>query len=105
MKELNTKKINILAGLLLICGGLFISCDDDISVGSQIDEDNYTPVSDQLAFVMNGQGRKQTTSIEFREEGSTELYLSIPNNTSENGSVRFTYNKSVLDAYNSANQS
>lgn len=105
MKELNTKKINILAGLLLICGGLFISCNDDISVGSQIDEDNYAPVSDQLAFVMNGQGRKQTTSIEFREEGSTELYLSIPNNTSENGSVRFTYNKSVLDAYNSANES
>lgn len=83
----------------------FTACaDDDIKIG-QADEGNYTVSNEELAFINDINGKRMFTVAEFRNEGSTELFVNVPKKASVNSSVSAAYDKSVLDAYNAKNKS
>ena len=83
----------------------FTACtDDDIKIG-QADEGNYTVSNEELAFINDINGKRMFTVAEFRNEGSTELFVNVPKKASANSSVSAAYDKSVLDAYNAKNKS
>ncbi|MGP1539661.1 BT_3987 domain-containing protein [Bacteroides pyogenes] len=88
----------VLTGCLAAC------TNDDIKIG-QVDEGNYTVSSEELAFINDINGKRMFTVTEFRNEGSTELFVNVPKKASANSSVTVTYDKSVLDTYNANNNS
>lgn len=92
----------LMAFVLTAC--LAACTNDDIKIG-QVDEGNYTVSSEELAFINDINGKRMFTVTEFRNEGSTELFVNVPKKASANSSVTATYDKSVLDTYNANNNS
>lgn len=88
----------VLTGCLAAC------TNDDIKIG-QVDEGNYTVSNEELAFINDINGKRIFTVTEFRNEGSTELFVNVPKKASANSSITATYDKSVLDTYNANNNS
>ena len=88
----------------VLIGCLAACTNDDIKIG-QVDEGNYTVSNEELAFINDINGKRMFTVTEFRNEGSTELFVNVPKKASANSSVTATYDKSVLDTYNANNNS
>lgn len=93
-----------LVALLLVSGGLFTACEESIEVGT-INESDYTTSSDILGYTVNKDGKRANSVVELRQEGNTVLYLDLSKAAPQSVSGTFKYDKSVLDAYNVANES
>src|SRR3712207_7241815 len=65
----------VLTGCLAAC------TNDDIKIG-QVDEGNYTVSNEELAFINDINGKRIFTVTEFRNEGSTELFVNVPKKAS-----------------------
>lgn len=96
-------KLNLAAIFLVFVGGLFIACDDDISVG-HIDEGNYQTNDKIVGYIINSDGKQSTSNVEFRNITNTDLFLALTKNAEQAVSATFKYDKAVLEAYNLANE-
>lgn len=87
---------------LIFAGASFSACSDDIEVG-KADENNYIAGNESLVYVNDNNGKFLFSTIEFRMEGNLSLYLNAQKKHSAASSVSVSYNKSVLDQYNTNN--
>lgn len=92
------------AFMLILSGGLFISCDESIEVGV-INENDYTTSTEVLGFTINNEGKRSNCMVELRQENSTVLYLDLSKNAPQSINGAFKYDQSVLDSYNATNES
>ncbi|MDR1884206.1 MAG: DUF1735 domain-containing protein [Prevotella sp.] len=104
MKYYNFFKTSLFAVIFILAGGSFTACDDDIKVGG-IDESYYETGSDVFGYVINVEGKRSVSTVEFRDAGKTQLFLGLTRDASRAVNATFKYNKAVLDAYNTANES
>lgn len=81
-----------------------MSCDDEIVVGTP-DQGNYEIPDSQkeIIYIADKEGKREFSTVEFRNNGSVTLRLYTPGNVNADCQVRFTYDPSVLAEYNAAN--
>ena len=96
-------KLNKLFTATVVSVLCFVSCDESIDVTS-IDENNYTTNKETLAYVINGEGKRVSAMLEFRNNGTSDIYLFLSKNVDTDVKATFTYNASVLEAYNNSNE-
>lgn len=104
MKYNKIIKANLFATMLVLSGGLFTACDEEIEVG-RLDESGYVTSNDILGYVINSEGKRSTNMVDLRKESSSALYLDLSKNAAQNVSATFKYDKSLLDSYNAAHES
>lgn len=90
----------LLAGIWL--GASFVACADDLEVG-RVDEQKYEITGQRLAYLSDSQGKRLFSQLEFRAAGSLELFLNAPKTAQEEARVAVAYDRSVLEAFNQAN--
>lgn len=100
MKYYKFMKISLFAVILILTGSLFSACDENIKL-SNIDENNYTTSKEAFGYIINNEGKRSKSMVEFREIGNTNLYLGLSKNAMQDVDATFKYDKSVLDSYNS----
>ncbi len=96
-------KIKCLAVVWMFTGAFLAACDEDITVG-EIDESTYETSEDTFGYLINNEGKRSMATVEFRDAGSSILYLGLSKDAKQNVSGKFRYNKAVLDAYNKAHE-
>lgn len=104
MKYNKIVKINLLAAMFASVGCVFTSCEDNIEVG-RIDENNYATSGNILGYLTDTNGKRSISNVEFRSNGTTELSLNTAKASLEGATAQIVYDKSVLDAYNTKNDS
>lgn len=102
MKYNNFIKAILFAAVLVLAGGLFTACKDDLTI-NEIDESKYETSKDVLGQIVSSDGKRFSTVSELREQGSTELFLGLNKEAAEAVGATFKYDQTVLDAYNKAN--
>ena len=101
MKYINLMKLKCWMTALVLAGGLFTACSDDIVVG-QIDENNYTTGDGSVvAYISDSNGKRMFTNVEFRSKGDVSLQLKANRKLTTESTVAVTYDETVLTAYNS----
>lgn len=90
--------------LLASTGCLFTSCEENIEVG-RIDESNYVTSDDLIGYLIDNNGKRAISNVEFRSEGTSEVYLNTTQKAGENCTATIAYDKTVLDAYNAKHDS
>lgn len=105
-KMKKTKLMKPLYGLAIVLLTLpFSACTKDrIEIG-EVETGNYLVSDEELAFVNDINGNRIFTTVEFRGEGNTQLFLNLPRKASTNSSVSAVYDQSLLEAYNTNNNS
>ncbi len=96
-------KVTLFAAVWALAGGLLTACDEEIQVGS-IDEGTYETSTELLGYIINSEGRQSMATVEFRNTGTTQLYLGLSKAAKQDVAGKFKYDKSVLEAYNKANE-
>ena len=92
--------------VMLCCyvGAIFSSCSNDITVAT-IDEDNYITSKTPQAYVLNQEGKRLTSLVEFREEGNSSIYVHLDKAAKVDVSAEIAYNAELLTEYNEQNES
>lgn len=104
MKYYKFIKKSLFVAILVLTGSIFNACDEDIKL-SKVDENNYITSKETFGYIINGEGKQSKSMVEFRNTGSTDLYLGLTKNATQDINAKFKYDKSVLDAYNSLYES
>ena len=104
MKYYKFIKKSLFVAILVLTGSIFNACDEDIKL-SKVDENNYITSKETFGYIINGEGKRSKSIVEFRNTGSTDLYLGLTKNATQDINAKFKYDKSVLDAYNSLYES
>lgn len=102
MKYNNFIKAILFVAVLVLAGGLFTACKDDLNI-HEIDESKYETNKDALGQIVSSDGKRFSTVSELREQGTTELFLGLNKEAGEAVSATFKFDQTVLDAYNKAN--
>ena len=92
-------KTQVLTLLFASAGCAFTSCEDDIEVG-RIDESGYVTSQDVLGYLIDANGKRAISNVEFRNVGTTEIFLNASQKATQNSTATVAYDKAVLDAYN-----
>lgn len=104
MKYNKIVKINMLAVMFASVGCVFTSCEENIEVG-RIDESSYSATDNVLGYLTDTNGKRSISNVEFRSSGTTELLLNTSKLSNQDCSAQVVYDKAVLDAYNTKNDS
>lgn len=92
-----------LAAIVIGAGGLLAACSDDVSVGEVSQETYELGEANTLGFITDSQGKRQFTTVEFRENGTESLTINAAKLFPTAVTVTATYDISVLEAYNFRN--
>ena len=92
-------KTNLLVTAFAVLVSLFTACDDSIEVTS-VDENAYKTSADALAYIINNDGKRGSAFVEFRNEGSTEIFLGLSKSADSEVSATLKYDAQALNAYN-----
>ena len=60
---------------LLLCGMAFTACEDDVTVGQEVDESQYENVTKLQGLLVDQSTNKNSSVIEMR--GDVQTYLSV----------------------------
>lgn len=90
--------------LFASAGCLFTSCEEDVEVG-RIDESGYATNNDLMGYLIDNNGKRAISNVEFRSEGTSEVYLSTTQKAGEACTATIAYDPTVLDAYNAKHDS
>ncbi len=89
-----------LAGLLF-----FTACEDKSIEGpSSINEDMYQGSDASFAYLIDEEGKKNSSLVEFRKEGTTNVYVALSKGAESEVTGTLKYNESALEAYNSEHE-
>ncbi|GAB7088091.1 BT_3987 domain-containing protein [Marinifilum fragile] len=97
-------KRNLMLAAVLTVMGMFTACDDSIDVTS-VDENQYTTSTDAIGYLVDNTGKRETSLVEFRNQGQAEIYLASSKNTETDVVANLKFDAEVLDAYNDENNS
>ena len=103
MKYNNIKKAYLMATMLILSGGFFTACEENIAVGT-IDEDNYITSNEIVGYIISNDGKKENSLVELRKEANSVLFLDLSKNATQDISAAFKYNQALLDNYNTTNE-
>lgn len=92
---------NGLFAAILLVGMLFVSCQDDIVV-AEVDKDDYLPGDLPRAYVVDSDGKRATSFKEFREEGSSYIYVSLDRKAESAVAAQLSFDEAILESYNEA---
>jgi len=95
-------KKNVMLTAFIAVMGMFTACDDSIDVTS-VDENQYTTSTDAIGYIVNNEGKRGNSSIEFRTEGSADLFLGLSKNVEKDVTAKLVYQADALKAYNETN--
>ncbi len=95
-----TKPFFILFAVAFVSFSLLTSCDESLLEG-KVDESDYVIPEYNIGYLVDGKGKKDIDFVEFRDEGTVDMYLSLTNNASGNAVASIKYDSKVLDIYNS----
>ena len=101
--KLKKYKYNFLATALLVSGALFGSCSNSDIVTTPMDEGKFETSDVPVAYTVNKVGKPKNTTIEFREEMTSEVFLHLTQESGVSIEAEFFYNPSVLQKYNEFN--
>lgn len=90
--------------LIASTGCLFTSCEEDIE-GGRIDENNYVTNNNLMGYLIDNNGKRSISNVDFRSEGTSEVYLNTTQKARETCTATITYDQTVLDAYNAKHDS
>ncbi len=101
MKYINYMNIKYWVAALVLSGGLFTACSDDLVVG-QVDESGYTTGDGSvMGYISDGNGKRMFTNVEFRSSGDVSFHLKTTGKLSSEATVSVVYDETVLTEYNS----
>lgn len=80
-------------------GGVFTSCDENIDL-EPIGENKYITTQDMMGYLTNNKGKCSFINVEFRNEGSMDLYLNSTQKAPKDCNAVLTYDVSILKEYN-----
>lgn len=100
MKYINYMNMKYWIAALVLSGGLFTACSDDVVV-RQVDEKQYT-IGDGsvMGYISDSYGKRMFTNVEFRSVGDVSLRLKITEKLTAEAVVTVTYDETVLTEYN-----
>ena len=90
--------------LFASAGCLFTSCEEDVEVG-RIDESGYATNNDLMGYLIDSNGKRAISNVDFRSEGIAEVYLNTNRQVGDTCTATITYDQTVLDAYNAKHDS
>lgn len=100
MKYINYMSLRCWVAALVLSGGLFTACSDDVVVG-QIDENKYTTGDGSvMGYISDSYGKRMFTNVEFRSAGDVSLRLKTTAQLASEATVTVAYDESVLTEYN-----
>ena len=99
MKYIQLLKTSLLAFAGFLAIGIVSSCDENIEIGT-LDESKYITTNDVMGFLTNDEGKRSIVNVEFRNEGSVNLYLNSTKRVVQECNVALKYDASVLKEYN-----
>ncbi|MBB4045906.1 hypothetical protein GGR06_003731 [Bacteroides reticulotermitis] len=102
MKHINYISLKSWLAALVLSGGLFVACSDDVSVG-QLDENQYTISDGVMGYISDNSGKRMFSNTEFRSEGSLPFHLKTTAKLTTEASVVATYDETALTEYNTKN--
>lgn len=105
MKYIKALRYIVLIFTLSLLGVLASSCESDDIQAYSVDNKNYETDGKISGYIVNDEGKQSFVSTNFRNEGSSILYLGLSRNIDGNVSGTMKYDKTVLDAYNAGNKS
>lgn len=101
MKYINYMNLKCWVAALVLTGGLFTACSDDVVVG-QVDENRYTTGDGSvMGYISDSNGKRMFTNVEFRSAGDVSFYLKTTAKLASEATVAVTYDETVLTEYNS----
>ncbi|PKQ62899.1 endo-beta-N-acetylglucosaminidase F1 [Labilibaculum filiforme] len=95
-------KRNLILTVAIAVMGFFTACDDSIDVTS-VDENQYTTSSDAIAYLVNNAGKRESSLVEFRNQGQAEMYLSTSKNAETDVVANLKFEEKLLQVYNDEN--
>lgn len=100
MRHINYMKLKCWITALVLLGGMFTACSDDIVVG-QIDEKNYeTGDGSVMGYISDNSGKRMFTNVEFRSSGDVTFQLKTTGKLAAEATVTAVYDETVLTDYN-----
>lgn len=100
MKYINYMNMKYWIAALVLSGGLFTACFDDVVVG-QVDEKQYTTGDGSvMGYISDSYGKRMFTNVEFRSAGDVSLRLKTTEKLTAEAVVTVTYDETVLTEYN-----
>jgi hypothetical protein len=104
MKYFRSIRSGLLAAVIFTAIPLFTACEDDIDVGPG-DSDRYGNVEGVYGYVKNVTGTRELSTLTLFGSGTAtaQVYFELSETAASEVSVQFKVDKSILDAYNTAN--
>lgn len=83
----------------------FTTCDKDKSIDIPAgNEEAYQTSDTAFAYIINEQGKRSSSLVEFRNEGTTNVYVALSKGVESEVTAALKYDESALEAYNQAQQ-
>lgn len=82
---------------------LFTTCDKSIDI-YRGNEEAYQTSNATFAYIINEQGKKSSSFVEFRNEGTTNVYVALSKGVESEVTASLKYDESALEAYNQSQQ-
>jgi len=82
---------------------LFTTCDKSIDIIGG-NEEAYQTSDNAFAYIINEEGKRSSSFVEFRNEGTTNVYVALSKGVESEVTAALKYSKSALEAYNQAQQ-
>lgn len=89
-------------GILLLLAGMFVACDESIDL-AKLDEAPYEVPSEAIGYLVNDRGDRGQGFTDFRDAGTEGILVGLTKAVSSDVTVSFAYDASLLEAYNTAN--
>lgn len=103
MKYLNITKLSIFATIIALVS-IMIACTDDVKLANIESENNYLPTDGISGYIVDNNGKRKNSVVEFRETGKASLNVKLNANVSEDVTVAFKYDATALDKMNKDNE-
>lgn len=78
------------------------ACQEDVNIGG-VQAPDVTGSDDQMLYVSDANGSTGHSNLEFRDNATLDLYVNATAAAAADASVKFAYDPTVLEQYNSAN--
>lgn len=99
MKYINYMNMKCRIAALVLAGGLFTACSDDLTIG-QVDESKYETAGSVMGYINDSYGKRMFTNVEFRSAGNVSLYLKTTAKLTAEATINVSYDETVLTEYN-----
>ena len=89
--------------LLLLCGMAFTACEDDVTVGQEVDESQYENVTKLQGLLVDQSTNKNSSVIEMRGDvHSTDISFRLSKLPNKGVDVKITVDEAYAAEYNAA---